>query len=494
MHLSGELLKVHTQDVRCLCSSSKENILFSGSRDGNVIVWAVDPLARFCLSPSWPLCLAIVPTEEDGGAERRNVDDFIAVGCDDGSIRILAWKSQAVAILPFAMWQAHESPVCSLHCLNRFLLSGGWDETAHIFEFSPKDRKLVESRADRSTLGGHENNVVALWLTSSAVVTGSSGIAVGGKVVGHQLRLWHKDAKGNWHVKRSMEQHAAGIRSLCDVRASGRNDLSSPAFASGSNDGSVRFWTETGDLLYVAQVSGQGYILSLLLLKSNAEDLCVAAGDDAGKVSLITLKKSSASTSSCVHCTSTTVGRPTDTIWCIARPPGRVGIAAGMSTGHIRLLTEDPAHALSDSATSNLLSSDNPPGAEKWQQQQKVGNDIPVCHLSEQANCKGECNGALSLFWLNGVAAVYEWCDKLGWVLRGPISQPRKRQELDGEYYDSVIDVEVDSASKGYLQLKIGFNQGDRANDVATNFCARHNLGPEYIEQIKSFASLHGLV
>ena len=54
---------------------------------------------------------------------------------------------------------------------------------------------------------------------------------------------------------------------------------------------------------------------------------------------------------------------------------------------------------------------------------------------------------------------------------------------------DLLQPVEIDSASKGFLVLPLGFNRDDDPMDVARRFCAKHELLDEYVEQIAAYVA-----
>ena len=64
-----------------------------------------------------------------------------------------------------------------------------------------------------------------------------------------------------------------------------------------------------------------------------------------------------------------------------------------------------------------------------------------------------------------------------------------RKEELDGEAFDRVITVEIDSASRGFLVLRLGFDHGDDPAEVARGFCAKHALLDEYIPQIGAYVA-----
>ena len=73
-----------------------------------------------------------------------------------------------------------------------------------------------------------------------------------------------------------------------------------------------------------------------------------------------------------------------------------------------------------------------------------------------------------------------------------PIEQQQQQQqqqqhELDGQLFDRIIPVEIDSASKGQLSLMLGVNKGDNPKLIAAEFCKKHGLLDEYIPQIAMF-------
>jgi hypothetical protein len=50
-----------------------------------------------------------------------------------------------------------------------------------------------------------------------------------------------------------------------------------------------------------------------------------------------------------------------------------------------------------------------------------------------------------------------------------------------------IVPIEIESATKGFLSLQIGFNRVEKPIVVAEAFCEKHDLPPEYIQQIAFF-------
>jgi hypothetical protein len=68
-----------------------------------------------------------------------------------------------------------------------------------------------------------------------------------------------------------------------------------------------------------------------------------------------------------------------------------------------------------------------------------------------------------------------------------------QKQELNGQYFDRILPVEIDSASKGMLSLLLGINEGDDPKALAIGFCKEHGLMAEYIAQIAMFVESSGM-
>ena len=81
-----------------------------------------------------------------------------------------------------------------------------------------------------------------------------------------------------------------------------------------------------------------------------------------------------------------------------------------------------------------------------------------------------ESSGELSAYrWSGG---EWEFVGRVAPAMRRAATETSK-EELDGELFDKVIAVEIDSASKGLLVLHLGFNDEDDPDEVARRFCAK---------------------
>jgi hypothetical protein len=109
--------------------------------------------------------------------------------------------------------------------------------------------------------------------------------------------------------------------------------------------------------------------------------------------------------------------------------------------------------------------------------------------LSQLSSYAGLSNGQLSVFQdTDERLHLHRWdASEQRWCLVGVVHTPHKLEELDGVQYDKVIDIEIDSASMGFLQLRLGFNLADDADEVARRCCNAHSLPDEYRPQIAEY-------
>ncbi|CAM9964880.1 unnamed protein product [Pylaiella littoralis] len=126
------------------------------------------------------------------------------------------------------------------------------------------------------------------------------------------------------------------------------------------------------------------------------------------------------------------------------------------------------------------------------------GDRLPS--VSEMGVMVGAEDGQLSAFVdePNGAAQVFRWVQAVGgrdakWEPLGTLRPPVRKVPFEGGLFDKVIPVEVESASRGFLTFQLGVNDGDDPKSVASAFCQKHSLGPEYLPQIEQFLFIASL-
>lgn len=515
----------HTSDARCVAGCS--GLVASGGRDSLLKLWLQDGKAVVVQEEKWVNVVASIAP----GRLKCCTDGGLVTGGQDGLIRIYSLEGQELQLQHTL--QAHSAPVCSLSWLQRqgqlLLLSGGWDAVAKVWEVQSADA----SNCPATTLPGHENNVCVLGLANGDIITGSSGARdqAADRVAGFQLRIW-RNAVVAQAIGEEDGGHTGAIRDLVAIPVA--EGLS--AFASASNDGTVAVWDvmqgneSASDALYgrllTLAVPSASFVFSVCYLASSRRSTTdgisgtIFTADDMGDLCVFDLSRAT-SPRCCI--------RHPKTVWSVAviaatealqveapafgddvHEEQQYAVATACADGVVRIFTTDVASHLPAMKQKESLEPqpvDSPP---RRVENYSMSTALP--RASERGQFIGGEPGAISLFvddeevssGANSSTKVvaFQWVDgsdvscagwvKLGQVLDPVPSQPsvvevQQRQELDGELFDQIIPVEVDSASQGQLNLLLGVNTGDDPQSVAAKFCHKHGLTDEYIPQIAMF-------
>jgi WD40 repeat protein len=131
------------------------------------------------------------------------------------------------------------------------LISGSWDGTARIWEFSGKPEEVVANCV--AILDKHENGVQVLGLPDGSVATTSTGESVNDRPANFKLRIWTPRDWVTGSASIVLSDHLGSLRSLAAVPGV-------MGFATASNDGSVCLrgcdGTPIGSMFHAAQEDG----------------------------------------------------------------------------------------------------------------------------------------------------------------------------------------------------------------------------------------------
>jgi len=524
----------HTSDARCVTGCN--GLVASGGRDSKLKLWLPGGEAYTVQEKKWVNAVTWIAP----GRLRSCMHGGIVTGSQDGLIRIYSLQEQQLHLKHALL--AHNAPVCSLSLLDRHgqlqLLSGGWDAVAKVWEVQSAEG----SECPVTTLSGHENNVCVIGLANGHIITGSSGVRDQNTdgVTGFQLRVW-QNALIVQRIAQDDGGHAGAIRDLAAIRSS--------AFASASNDGTVSIWnlSET-DVNYVCAVKlavpSESFVFSLCYVASTDDESSAATsgtiftGDDSGELCVFDLSLESVRMpADGIPCRAASpvqrIHHP-NSLWSVAiitaatkspqteplemesdaRVQGNHSVATACADGVVRIFSADQALQRPLAEQQKSL---NPPLVSSLpaEQEQDFSMSTTLPRSSERGQFSGPAPGAISLFLddeaaggteATGPLAVvaFRWPDTDSgdgdtWVKLGPVLDPvskkarkeqqanTQKQELDGELFDHIIPVEVDSVSQGELSLLLGVNVGDDPRSVAAKFCQKHGLMDEYIPQIAMF-------
>ena len=460
-------LRAHDRDIRALVVTAR--YIVTGGRDNTLRLFCDDgTLLGTQHFNSWVLSLAVLRENE------------VVAGLQDGSCVVVSVSVSGVA--KTATWVGHTRPVGSISVAGDRCVSGSWDESARAWDATTGNCIQV--------LGGHENGVTVLLMRGGAMlVTGSSGRWGDDAIIGVNLRVFARRNEaagggGPWELQACRDgAHAAAIRCLVELDGSGDD----ACFASCSNDGLIHLWSQRAE--HVAQLGSEVAPFKYVVLAIGSALL--ASGDEDGNIivhgrggQVATLGGSMPKSWGCA--------------WCAALvPDGNLlagDLLVGTASGQLVRWTRDAARAAPPGALEKALQKatdealDEAIGGTVASAAPEGGAALPAA--AEREAYEGAREGDVSLFREGGDAVVaFRW-SKGSWERVGTVAPTVRRaakEELDGEYFDRVISIEIDSASKGFLALMLGFNRDDDPAEVARRFCAKYELQDEYIEQIAAY-------
>jgi phospholipase A-2-activating protein len=182
-------------------------------------------------------------------------------------------------------------------------------------------------------------------------------------------------------------------------------------------------------------------------------------------------------------------------VWCAALLADG-DLVAGTASGQLVRWTRDAARAAPpgalDEALHEAVDEALHEAVEGATASAARAGGAALPSAEEREAYEGAREGDVSLF-REGADAVgaFRWSggrwERVGTV--APAVRRAASEELDGETFEKVISIEIDSASKGFLVLPLGFNREDDPMEVARRFCAKHELLDEYVEQIAAYVA-----
>jgi len=320
-----------------------------------------------------------------------------------------------------------------------------------------------------------------------------------------------EDDAGTKHVtykctKRAAGPHTSGIRSLACVGGDApiRQDaeqleggLARINVASASNDGTVCLWTHNLECVFSLHTCSSSFIYTVAF---DVQTQLLAAGDESGSLTVWKLEYDKL-LHTCAPVSSQTVQVSPKCVWSVTFVPGGSGeIVCGAADSCLYVFTQDASQALQPETEVHAIQSGRGIGGE---QPDRGGAVLP---LNQLRLYKGHADGAVSLFGEGGHSIAYQWDENAGnWRNIGRITEPvpvhgnvnvqpsesPAREVSNGRQVDHVAQLEIDSASKGFIQAELGFNDNDDPMKIAQDFCVERGLMKEYVQQIADFISLH---
>ncbi|ETW04472.1 hypothetical protein, variant 1 [Aphanomyces invadans] len=434
----------------------------TGAMDATVLCWDVvssAPKQSIYEHSHW--VTAIVPL--DAAHEAILLSEGFATGGMDTHVRIFTRSDGLYTCV--AVLKGHSSGVISLSWLQNpttpQLLSGSWDGTCRGWD--------IASQTCRFVLPDHENGVCVLGLPNGVIATGSTGKQQGNQVVDARIRMWHAVSPTEYALTRTLSDHQGPVRQLVQVDAIG--------FASCSNDGSIKLRAaDDGAVLVTCQhplnhEGKPGFVLGLAYLPQS-QHLVSASEDSTARVWSLD--------GTCVQ----TIDHPSG-LWCVSALANG-DFATGAEDKSVRVFSyRTPRNDALETALATQV-------AEAHVQAARGPSAVEVESLPPydmRASQVGKSDGMVQMFRRDNVAWACQWSAVSGtWLDIGQVTGTGSGGVVDGEAYDMVIPVEIETPS-GVKKLEIGYNQGQNPFTVAQAFIDKHLLNPSYLKEIADYIS-----
>ncbi|KAI0151177.1 ubiquitin homeostasis protein lub1 [Pestalotiopsis sp. NC0098] len=452
--LSAQLVG-HEGDIRDLAFPSTEAVV-SVSRDHTVRLWK-----RTSTSPpayegtiinqisEYINAVAVLPANEE------YPDGLVVSGGKDPCLDVrkptATSSDNADRILP-----GHASNVSALAVASsgKYFVSGSWDQTARVWSTDSWDSIV--------TLTGHD---AAVWdvlpLSDNAIATACAD---------KKIRIFdlRKAVAGSAEARSTISTPDI-VRGLCRLPV---GHPTGAELASAHNDGIIRLWTLTGQL--VGELHGhESFVYRLQSLPTGE---IVSAGEDR----TVRVWKGT----DCIQ----TITHPAISVWTVAVNPNTGDIVSGTSDGVVRVFTRD-SERVADAETIQLFEEAVKSSSIPQQQMGDVNKEkLPGPEfLTQKAGTKEgqvqmirEQNGSISAHtWSMGAQT---WVN-VGTVVDSAASSGRK-QTYGGKEYDFVFDVAIE---EGAPSLKLPFNLSENPYDAATKFINDNELSLNYLDQVAQF-------
>ncbi|KAK5999240.1 Ubiquitin homeostasis protein lub1 [Cladobotryum mycophilum] len=453
--LSAQLLG-HEADVRAVSFPSPD-VALSASRDCTVRIWrrtqASPPSFEGTLisrGSEYINSLTFLPPSQD------HQDGFVISGGKDTMIEVKSPRS-ASADQAERLLIGHAHNVCTLDVSpeGTYLVSGGWDGQARVWNLSKWETELV--------LGGHEG--MAVWsvvaLDKKTVVTGCAD---------KSIRIFDlTQSTGGEVMPKATIYTPDVVRALCKVP---KGHPSGADIASASNDGTLRLWKLSGQ--QVSELSGHdSFVYSLTSLPSGE---LVSAGEDR----TVRIWRGS----ECVQ----TITHPAISVWTVAANPQTGDIISGASDGVARIFTRRP-EAVADQETLKEFEQSVKASAIPQQQVGSINKEKlpgPEFLTSKSGTKEGQVQMILES---NGNITAHQWSvSQQQWINVGTVvdtvGSTGKKVEYKGQSYDYVFDVDIED---GKPPLKLPYNLSENPYERATKFLNDNELPISYLDNVANF-------
>lgn len=351
----------------------------------------------------------------------------------------------------------HAHNVCALDIApnRKFLVSGGWDGQARVWNLGTWETELQ--------LSGHEGMAVwaVLALDEKTVVTGCAD---------KNIRVFDLTKGKAGEVDATTTIYTPDVvRALCRVQ---KTHPSGADIASASNDGTIRLWKLNGQ--QVGELHGhESFVYSLASLPTGE---LVSAGEDR----TVRVWKG-------LDCTQT-ITHPAISVWTVAAHPETGDIVSGASDGVARVFTRS-AERVADKDT--IKEFEDSVKASAIPQQQVGGINKEKLPGPEFLQTKsGTKDGQVQMIKEdNGNVTAHTWSmSQQQWINVGTVvdavGSTGKKVEYLGQSYDYVFDVDIED---GKPPLKLPYNLSENPYERATKFLGDNELPLTYLDSVANF-------
>ncbi|KAI1391746.1 PFU-domain-containing protein [Hypoxylon trugodes] len=445
----------HSADVRHVYFAAP-NLILSAARDCTVRAWNQTNTSPPTYEPS-------VTTQ---GSEFYNSLTYLPPSSDHPDGLVIAAGTDTIIDVRKAtsspsdnaerLLIGHARNVCALAAIpgGKYIVSGSWDKTARIWSINKWETEAI--------LAGHEE---AVWdvlpLDETTVITASAD---------KNIRIYDlRSVVGGEVQPKSTIYTSDVIRALCQVP---KGHPSGADFASASNDGVIRLWKLSGQM--VGELHGhESFIYALATLPSGE---LVSSGEDR----TVRIWRGA----ECIQ----TITHPAISVWSVSVCSENGDIVSGASDGVIRIFSRSPERLASP---DTLAQFDESVKSSSIPQQQVGGvNKEKLPGPDFLKNKSGTKEGQVQMIIEeDGSVTAHQWSmGQQQWINVGTVvdavGSSGRKVEYNGQSYDYVFDVAIE---EGQPSLKLPFNLSENPYTRAQKFIDDNELSQNFLDQVAQF-------